>query len=480
MLLLVISLFGILTDTPLKQTHFSNTAIVAKSTPDNSGSATEFLTIRKISITGNTITLEKVILRELTYHTGDTLQRSALDMTIDIDKKKLINTRLFNQVEIKVDDLGSNQIDLLINVHERWYTFPGPIFKLSDRNLNDWWQNYDHDISRVNYGMKVVHANMRGRGERLGLWLQFGFQREFELKYRFPSFDRKQIQGLTIDLDFSEAKNLAYRTEDHKLLFYTSREVLKTTLGASAAYSYRKSFYNSHTVQIEYRNSTVSDSVTMFNPNYYDNESTTQKFIGVSYGFDSDHRDYVGYPLNGYRFTFDVHKSGIDRESDFHKFEIMGSLTKYFPLQYNFYLSNYTAGYWSTQQKIPYSNYKTVGYKSQIVRGYEIYVMEGPISIVNKTTFKKLLLSRKYNCQLIPVRQFRYVPFSIYLKTFADFGYVKNYPDYEVNQRLTNKPVYSFGSGVDLVGCYDIVVRLEYAFTAEGKRGLCVNVSKEF
>ena len=72
----------------------------------------------------------------------------------------------------------------------------------------------------------------------------------------------------------------------------------------------------------------------------------------------------------------------------------------------------------------------------------------------------------------MPVRQFRHVPVSIYLKTYADLGYVKNYPYYEernLNTRLSNKMLFGTGLGLDVVGFYDIVLRFEYSFNAHGE-----------
>ncbi len=67
--------------------------------------------------------------------------------------------------------------------------------------------------------LRLYQFNMRGRNETLRLTAQFGFQRRFELSYRFPYIDKKQKHGLIIDADFTETKNLAFRTVDHRLEF---------------------------------------------------------------------------------------------------------------------------------------------------------------------------------------------------------------------------------------------------------------------
>jgi hypothetical protein len=110
-----------------------------------------FLHVNRIFIVGNRITKDQIILRELTLKPDDIVYSTELPIILDLDKKKLINTRLFNTVEIRMLEFQQDQLDLLIDVDERWYTFPSPIFELSDRNFNEWWQNYNHDLNRVNY-----------------------------------------------------------------------------------------------------------------------------------------------------------------------------------------------------------------------------------------------------------------------------------------------------------------------------------------
>jgi hypothetical protein len=84
----------------------------------------------------------------------------------------------------------------------------------------------------------------------------------------------------------------------------------------------------------------------------------------------------------------------------------------------------------------------------------------------------------------MPLEQFSYLPIAIYIKAFADFGYVENYPLYDekgLNQQFSNKLLRSAGVGVDMVTLYDLVLRIEYSFTNQTAAGaLFFNVKKEF
>lgn len=449
----------------------------SKAPTDTSG---HFININRIFIVGNRVTKDRIILRELTLKTGDVVYSGELPIILDLDKKKLINTRLFNTVEIRLLEFQPNQVDLLIDVNERWYTFPAPIFELADRNFNEWWQNYNHDFSRVNYGLRLYQFNMRGRNETLRLTAQFGFQRRFEISYRFPYIDKKQKHGLIIDFDFAEAKNLAYRTFDHKLEYLESDELLKITRGGGLTYTFRKSFYASHAIKFEYRSSTIYDTIATLNPNYFGEGQKTQKYGILSYQFTSDRRDYIGYPLLGYYFTAGVSKYGLTNNDDVNKLEFNATFARYISLGNNFYLSNNTVGYWSTPTDLPYANYGAMGYRKQFVRGYEVYVIEGPYYGLNKTTLKKRIFSRTYNLNLLPIRQFRHIPLSIFLKTYADIGYVRNYPNYEINHRLSDQVLSGVGAGIDIVASYDAVFRFEYTFNGQGENGFFFHIKKEF
>lgn len=442
----------------------------------------KYLVVNRIFIIGNKITRDPIILRELSLKQGDVVLADELLLILDRDKKKLFNTHLFNTADVKPLELEPGIIDLLVEVNERWYTFPSPRFELSDRNLNEWWENYNHDFDRVIYGLKLYQYNMRGRNETLLLTALFGFQRNFSINYRIPYIDKKQKQGLAVGFEFSEAKNLAARTVDHKLDFIKVRDILMVSRVASIAYTYRNSFYDTHIIEAEYTSRSVSDTVTRLNFNYFGNLRKEQRYTALTYKFSSDHRDVVAYPLKGYQLIFYALKTGLGFGDDINKFEVNLSYARYKDLKNGFYISNYSNVSWSDPTSLPYSNYNALGNKRQFVKGYEIYVIEGPYSILNKTTLKKRILARNYTWRLLP-KEFEYIPLSIYTKLHGDLGYVKNYPYYEANNlntKLSNTLLAGIGGGLDIVASYDLVIRLEYTFNIQGKNGFYLHLKKEF
>ena len=100
-------------------------------------STARFIRINRIFILGNRTTKERIILRELTLRQGDVIYSTDLPEILEQDRKKLINTRLFNTVNVRTLELEKDQFDILVDLKERWYTFPVPVFELSDRNFNE-------------------------------------------------------------------------------------------------------------------------------------------------------------------------------------------------------------------------------------------------------------------------------------------------------------------------------------------------------
>lgn len=441
--------------------------------------STRYLRINRIVILGNDKTRDHIITRELSLQPGDLIYEADIPSILAVERQRLMNLRLFNTVDLRTLELEPEQIDLIIEVTERWYTFPVPIFTLIDRNFNEWWQNYDHDFNRVNYGLRLYQYNMRGRNELLRFTAQFGYTRKFEVNYRMPYIDREQKHGLEIKFQFDETKNLAVRTTGHKLDFLETEELLRITREAELIYIFRNSFYDYHRVGFKYRDAEISDTVQLLNPEYFRNELTRLSYKSFYYEFIHDRRDFVSYPLKGNYYYVHIEKNGIGND-DIDKTEAYAGYARFMDLNKGFYLSNLAYGYASTSRNIPYFMYAALGYNKLFIRGFERYVVEGSHFALNKLTLKKLLFARTYRIHAMPIEQFRHLPVSVYLKIYGDAGYVKNYPDYPQGERFSDKLISGTGIGIDIVGSYDFVFRTEYSLNSFGEHGIFLHIKKEF
>ena len=436
--------------------------------------------IDNIFIIGNKKTKEGIILRELSVQKGETYDQKELAQILELDKSKLFNTRLFNTVEVSILNLDDTTVDIVINVTERWYIFPAPIFDLVDRNFNDWWQNQGRDFSRTNYGVRIFHNNFRGRNERLRLLLQLGFTRKIGITYRVPYIDRKKRHGLSFSYDYSENDNIAIRTVENKPVFFDADETIRVFREYSLGYTFRRSFYNFHSLNFRVFNNTVSDTVTTLNTNYYQTDDQQQQYAELTYSFTYDKRDFAPYPLKGARMDIFARKEGLGIYDDLDRFDILINYSKFLDLKKNFYFSNYSAIYASFPTEQPYANIGGLGFRRNFIRGYELYLIEGKSFYLNRSTFKKRIFSKVANLKAVPIEQFRKMPIDIYFKAYFDMGYAENFVSYSENSRLADRYLFGTGAGFDIVSYYDTVIRLEFTVNRENESGFFLHFNKEF
>ena len=434
------------------------------------------LTIRNIHILGNEKTKEQIITRELTVKPGDTRQLKELNDTLKFDRNRIYNTNLFNVVQVSLQELDSGQADILINVTERWYIYPVPLFKLADRNFNDWWVNRDRDFQRVNFGIVYSQFNVRGRAERLRLTAQTGFEDRFILNYKFPYIDKKQHHGLIPEVFLIQSKNLGFQTEDHLRTFIQAESEMRESLGVSLLHTYRKRFYDYHFSGVGIYNTNIADTIAFLNPNYLGDGRTHQRFMTATYGYQLDTRDNINYPKSGTNFIGSMTKTGLGfGDVDYVSANVR--LAKYWNLNKGYTTAHSVQGYWSSDASRPLLNYYGLGFEPQVyVRGYELDLVEGSSFLLSKNSTRKLLWKSK--AQLgkgMPIRQFRTIPIAFYGKIFFDGAYVWGFENNELNRRLTDKFIYGTGLGIDMVTIHDLVIRFEYSTNWDGETQFFLN-----
>lgn len=450
----------------------------SQTTPPDSS---RLVRIGEVHIVGNKKTVERIITRELSVKQGESYPLSQVIDTLVFDRNRIYNTNLFNEVEIKVQELENGVADLLIIVDERWYLYPLPIFKLADRNFNDWWVNYNHDFNRVKYGVRLTHFNFRGRAERLRITFQTGFEQRFLFNYRIPYINKKQQHGLTSEFILTSNNNISYKTEDHRRILMKGDEQLRLVTGGSILHTYRKNFYDYHYFGLGMVSAQIQDTIALLNPDYFGGRQTRQKFLSIRYGYQYDRRDNINYALNGSNFFINLSKAGLGVFDDVDYWTVRGAVAKYSNLGHGFFLGNFISGYWSTGNQ-PFFNVRGLGsYAQTYVRGYELDFIEGQSFLLTKNSFRKFIWKHKSDLgKVIPVSQFRTFQIAVYGKLFFDGGYVKSFKGYENNDRLSDKFIYGLGVGIDLVTVYDLVIRFEYSTNSDRENQFFLNFKTDF
>ncbi|MEN8248955.1 MAG: BamA/TamA family outer membrane protein, partial [Bacteroidota bacterium] len=266
----------------------------------------------------------------------------------------------------------------------------------------------------------------------------------------------------------------------NKRVFFDSEDILKTNVYSGIGYTRRNSFYTRHHFDLRYSYVNIADTIAALNPNYLGIEGNRQQFFSATYTFNHDKRDIVAYPLQGYKLQASVEKTGIGIFDDVNVLSLRAHYSKYKKLSERYFLSNYASAYLSTPNNQPYSVLKGIGFSSDVVRGYELYVIHGQHYFVNKTTLKRVLLAGTKTFKDFPLQQFRHFPYAIYLKSYFDVGYSRNTESYEGNQYLADQLLYGGGLGLDIVTMYDVVIRLEYSINSKAEHGFFFHIESEF
>ena len=451
------------------------------STPDSNSSSNRFVVVHAVLITGNEITKDRIILRELPFHAGDTIAYNQLNTLFNRAHNNVLNTSLFNFVSIDTLTLFSKSVDILISVKERWYILPAPLFMISERNFNTWLQN--PNLYRASYGFYLTDNNFRGLKQNLTFGAQFGYTNQYSLNYFIPFIDKNQNNGIGFGVSYTRSHEVYYETQNDQLQYYRDdNQVLRQQLLGRITYNYRSGLYNTHAAEFRFVKSTVVDTIVALNSNYFGGGATQFQAFIASYGFKRDYRDSKIYPLVGYYLSIDFVKQGLGilKDESVNLFYIMASARKYWALSNRLFFGTMFKLKYSENNQPPYYVQRALGYNNDYVRGYELSVIDGQSFGLLKTNLRyQLIRPHILHLQQIPSEKFNTIPYSIYLSLFADGAYViDNF--YKANNPLTNSFLMGQGIGIDFVSYYDAVVRFEYSWTMTGTSGWFLHFAAPF
>ncbi len=444
----------------------------------------EKLQVLDIIVIGNKKTKARVITRELDFKIGDSLQLQDLSERFERNENYVINTGLFVDAVltlIEVDEKdGRTKVQL--SVKEGWYIIPVPSFSLADRNFNVWWQQHNHALRRVNLGLIFVHQNFTGRRDELKVTLQSGFTRKLELRYKYPYLNKAQTLGIETGILYSNNNDVRYQTLDDKGRFYRDTmqnifERFRTNVG----FVYRPSLFYQHRFRMEYKDLNIDPSVLELNPIYFLNNSEQQQSIRLDYSFTADRRDNRFYALNGYVLKLDVAKEGLGIFNDVNIFTLTASFTKFWQLSEKLSVVGSIKGHRAfARDPQPYHNYRALGSKSNLVRGYQLYLIDGLDYGYVKADIRYRFLDYTFNLgKLMPLKNYRALPIQAYLTLFTDAGYV-NEPFFDDTNVLNNTLLWGNGVGLNVVGYKVHVGRAAITRNRLGEWGFVVGTEFAF
>ncbi len=478
LVLLPVSCFAQKTKTP--NFIFKDTALLL-------ATAGNKICIKNLEVSGTKKTKIYIVYREIQFKKGDSILLSDLYNELQQARIQVYNTTLFNDVTFEVTALDASNVNVHVQVLERWYLYPVPQFKWIDRNFNEWYKTYKASLSRVNYGIKFVHYNLSGRRDQLRIYFINGYTKNVSFSYTAPYSNKKLTEGFTVGAGYLQKRELSIKTNSNdSLLFFPSDSATKAKADfvykswyINAGYTIRRGFFTRHIFSASYSYVKIADSVitSKNNPNYFKDSVTSKNIFDFNYRLQYANVDNGSYPLKGRMSFVSLQKRGLGFTGGINMFMVEAGLNRYFDLGKKWYGIIQLNGNIKLPFDQAYINQRGLGYGDNYLRGLEYYVIDGVATALLKSTLKKKLIAFDIPFRLFP-KVFTKIPISVFAKTYADFGYAYTKPKYDTY--LNNRLLYSGGFGIDILTLYDINLKFEYSFNQLGKNGLFLHNQSGF
>jgi hypothetical protein len=408
--------------------------------------------ISNLEVSGTKKTKVYIVYREIQFKKGDSLLVSSLQKELEQARHQVYNTTLFNEVSFILTAVDSVNVNINVQLVERWYLYPVPHFQLVDRNFNEWYKTFNASFDRVNYGVKFVHYNLSGRRDQLRIYLINGYTRNISFAYSNPYSNRALTQGFSVNGGYSQNRETPYKTDSsNKILLHKETAFARKSIYGGIGFSIRKGLFKRHSFTVTYTYLKVNDTITKLNQLQYANVNN------------------IAYPLTGNTAFLSIQKRGLGFTGGINMLTLEAGFFKYISLGKNWYSSFYVDGRLRLPFEQPYINQRGLGYGENYLRGQEYYVIDGVATAILKSTLKKKVVTFNIPFRLFP-KYFTKIPFTFFAKTYADVGYAYNKKT--TYTYLNNRLLYTGGFGIDMLTLYDLNFRFEYSFNQLGQNGL--------
>jgi len=442
----------------------------------------DLLVVDTIVVSGNDHTKAYIITKQMLLHPGDTITASSVDSLLERSKENILNTGLFLKADCTLFNNTDRQATIQVQVDERWFLFPAPWIDIADRNINYWWFEQNHDLSRLEYGLDMVHYNLTGHADRLNVRAIFGFSQKMELEYERPFLSKDSETGWGLFAMYAANRQIYVNTQYDQQVFMETEDFLRKRIKLGTYVRHRQGPYELHTVEIKYNDTRVSGAMDSLNPEYLGNGAHRLQFMTLGYTFISNRVDNRSYPLEGnylrailQKRGFGFFRSGDPDNNTADQIFVSGQWNIYRHLTGKWYAAAMLYGSQNLSAEYPYFLTESLGYCENFVRGYEYYVVDGQGIGLFRSNLRVKAIDKTLHSPIFRNSQFGTIPVQVYPKVFADAGYVSD-DVFTSTNTLRNTLLYSAGIGMDITTYYDWVFRFEGAVNALGEFGLYLHL----
>ena len=423
--------------------------------------------ISDIAITGNKKTRAYIILRELPFKIGDSISKDSLVTLNTIAQQQLVNTALFLEVKVNTVELDSTNVKINVQLKERWYFFPLPYFRWVDRNFNQWWNEQNRSLDRVNYGINLRQGNVSGNNDKLTVGYITGYTQQSVVRYQIPFIDKKLKYGLGLGWAQFNQKEINYTTLENKQVFLRTDDVIRQGYRGNVTLTYRPNLYERQALQVGFGNESISDSAFAVAPNFLPNHKKAFSYLDMNWSYSKVRFDYNAYPTKGASTEIALFQR-LSKESNLTAFQFRQVVAHPITPARFILAESLTIG--RTMQQSNYTDRKLMGYGIMQMNGLEYYVVDGNAA----TLFKAAIHQRIGSYTVVNPITKKFLPsvkYTFWIKAYTNLGYVYSIEKNKANP-LANSLLRTAGIGLDLISIYDFVLNMEYSINQLGDKGL--------
>lgn len=452
------------------QQQLSDTLItISQQSPVVKEDSTQPFRIRKIYITGNRKTKDAFIFREMPFKQGESYLLSDLVKKFEDARRLLLSTALFHTVVVALKEFEEYDVDVVVEVKERWYLVALPFFKFVDRNFNQWLVEQNAKLDRVNYGIKVLNSNFSGNKDKLNIWLMNGYTKQVSVSYDRLYIDKKMKLGLNTSVALGKNREINLNTINNKQQFFRdTNNFVRSFFRANVELTYRRAIKTRHSFGISYTKENVTDSVISLNPSFFKNGRDKIEFPDIFYSLSYVDVDYIPFPLKGYMAEVSFRKSGFNSTMNLWNFSVKSFASWQVAKKTFFGLK--ASGILKLPFKQPFYNQRLLGYNDFYMQGYEYFVVDGVAGGYLKTSLTREILNFNIHAKKKNKEDLFNIPIRIYAKVYGNAGYMHN--NSPGTNTLNNRMLYSGGIGLDFITHYDFIIKLEWSFNQIGQNDL--------
>jgi outer membrane protein assembly factor BamA len=413
------------------------------------------LRVNNVIITGNNVTKDERILREMSLKKGSTF---TLKKYSD-DLLNLYNLALFTKVDIIPVPVSEKEVTINVDVQERWYILPLPSGGIEDGEFKKIW-----------VGLNLRWDNFRGRNERLNVGFRVFYNPGVSVRYSIPWIGEKAHLFMSIGGSWQRSRNqsleavgrengsntITYKDENYENIQYKG----ELTIGR---------FFGKHfSVFTEYRFNHLR--VSQFRPKRTLSEDGVDRYLTLGAGISYDSRDLIEYATRGDFLKTSYSRYGfLDEEINFGRFTLENQ--SFIPIRFTnkYYITAASKLFTSVAMGgiIPVYNHEYLGYSDDYVRGWKGQAFEGDNVLTLYNELRIPIIKPRYvrGKDMMIVKDLPYIKdldirHGLYFTIIYDIGTV-----WYKDQNIFGKKFYSgAGIGLNFIAPFGYIVRVDWAF----------------